>query len=247
MPSLKPSSPCGAAGVVSIRKGAAEAMVAVPELTAAALELLKSGVFHGSMCAEAAASNIPLLSLPPSKWSHISPTRRGPVSCFLSADALVTVGPAADVKVSEFEFDSISTARRLSLSLITDTDIADECQSLTSSVDGRVSISLPYTLSRSTCSFQHKSRDFFAVRSCKCGASCATPTSIGAAAARTEATANSDVVTAMSNTTNMSPGHSISSSRSFLRSPRARVWRTAVPQSNRHVGASVPGLLEETG
>lgn len=37
------------------------------------------------------------------------------------------------------------------------------------------------------------------------------------------------------------------SSRSFFRSPQARVWRTAVPQNNRHVGGSVPGPLEETG
>ncbi|CAG9581830.1 hypothetical_protein [Leishmania major strain Friedlin] len=153
MPSLKPLSPYGADGVVSIRKGATGAMATVPELTEAALKRLKSGVFHGAMCAEASASNMPLLSLPPSKWSHISPTRSVPVSSFLSVDASVTVDPATDLKVSECEWDSISAARRLSLSLITDTDIADECQSLTSSVEGRVSISLIYTLSRSACSF----------------------------------------------------------------------------------------------
>ncbi|AIN97555.1 hypothetical protein LPMP_200630 [Leishmania panamensis] len=246
MPSLKHSPPRGAARVVSVRKDAAAATVKVPKLTAAALGLLESGALQRGMCAKTPALHTPYLSTSPSKRSCTSPTTSAPLFRLFSVDLLPTVDSAADVKESEVKFGSPRDARQLSLSLVTDTNIADECYSLTTVVDGSVSFSPPYTLSHSTCSLQHKSHAHFIARACKCGASCTTQTSICATALHTEGTGNSDIATAVSGATYMSPGHSMSSPGNFLRSQPARLWMTVVPQNSHHIGTNMLGSLEET-
>ncbi|KAK7197599.1 hypothetical protein NESM_000710500 [Novymonas esmeraldas] len=230
-----------------IRKLTAAPSMAVPELTAAALGLLKSGAFQRALGDAVQVPGTPESSPPPSKRSRTSASTSA-ASWLCSVDALITdeCDAGLDTPVQDGADGgvvAVGVTRRLSLSLITDTDIVDECRSLVTA-DGSVSHALPHVVENSNTGAQRKARACPVARACKAGVSSQSPTSMCTEIVHTEATTNSDVLTKASKATNTSL-QSVVGAGNFLRSARGRAWTTAVPQSNRPTGIYVVSPLDE--
>ncbi|KAG5493825.1 hypothetical protein JKF63_01657 [Porcisia hertigi] len=208
MSSLNSSALFDAASVSS-PKDARGATATVPKLSPAALWVLESGFLQRAKCAEAPVSVMQILSPPPSKRSRTSPTISAPGSYLCSMDAIVTIGSADDVRVSRESFGPSNERHRVSISIVTDTDIADECPSATTATDSSVCTSPHRALSCSA---------YLTVWGWRPSISCTTPTSLCAEVAHIDETESPDTVTAISRTTIMSSAHSTSSPRSLCRS-----------------------------
>lgn len=221
-----------------------------PEADGGSPQLAQEGALAGKQAAntESHTPNAQATSALRTKRVQKSESDSVAPSWLCSVDALMMAAGAEDTAEAASETDPVSLStngHRLSLSIVTDTDIADECQSYSYFADGSLSSSLPFPLTRGGGGPQNKAYPVHCVvvRPRRSG----TPASLCTEIVHTDTTAVSEAMTAESRITNASVHHpSTANTANRLRQTRTRAWMTSVPQNHRRASPGAVTPLAET-